>query len=620
MVVIELVRYPTPVRDGEGVIVDVLGERGRPGIDTLSVIRQFNLPDQFPEEVLTDARREVDRFTETIEPPRRDLTSHTIVTIDPWDARDFDDAISLERTSNGHWLLGVHIADVSHFVRSQTAIDTEAYRRGNSVYLPDRVLPMLPELISNNLASLQPERVRFTMTALIELDADGVVISTEFFRSAIRSAWRFNYEEIDQYLADDAPWRARLPADVFRLVRDMHNLAMVMRRRRMRRGAFDLILPEIKIDLDDDGRVKGAHLVENTESHQVIEEFMLAANEAVAQWFVDHDQVFLRRIHLPPSEVKLRDLKMFLTDLGIPCQDLSSRFEINRVLAASRDLPERDAVHFAILRSMQKAIYSPRDEGHYALASSAYLHFTSPIRRYPDLVIHRMLGAMIDGQRPKTDVGQLLAIGLHTSDTERRAEEAERDLIKLKLLNFLHDKIGSQWDAVVTGVESFGLFAQGIELPAEGFIPIESLPPDNYYYDRGTRTLAGHRSGNSYRLGDPIRVRISHVDPDRRELDFELIGRRRPGETTSHAGETTAAESRPPHRQRRRAATSSRGASRESASSRRSRSRPAKAARTKPPERQRKSKKAAPPATDKRRGSAKRKPKERGGRGSRQRD
>ncbi|MDB4458498.1 ribonuclease R [bacterium] len=520
-VVIEIANFPSINQPGEGVISEVLGDRGSPGVDTLSIIRQYDLPDDFPESVLEEARSQAEEFNESIG-NRTDFTKTTVITIDPKTARDFDDAISLEKLDNGHWQLGVHIADVSHFVPLNSELDTEAFQRATSIYLPDRVIPMLPEVISNNLASLQPNRVRYCMTALIEFTPDGIPIQTELHRGAIESDHRFTYEEIDDYLADDEPWKQKLPNEVFELVRNMHTLAMTLRRRRMKAGAINLILPEVKIDLDEDGKVVGAHTVDNTESHQVIEEFMLAGNEAVAQKMADKKLFYMRRVHPHPSEQKLNQLTEFVQQLGIQCESLKSRFEVKRVIEESENLPEQHAIHYAVLRSMQKAVYSPEEIGHYALNSENYCHFTSPIRRYPDLIIHRMVGDIIDGKKPDANFERLAMLGNHCSDLEKRATEAERDLIKLKLLNFMAGKIGHTMSAVITGVESFGIFAQGIEIPAEGMIPVDKLPPDTYQYDRNIRTLAGFREGNEYRLGDKIEVRVTKVDPDARNLEFEI--------------------------------------------------------------------------------------------------
>lgn len=523
-VVVEMVRFPSNTHDGEGVVVEVLGPRGKPGVDTQMIIHEFGLPGEFPAAVLEDARRQAEVFNAGREPGvRTDFTRQTVVTIDPTKARDFDDAISLERLENGHWLLGVHIADVSHFVRRGSQLDREAFARGNSVYLPDRVIPMLPEIISNNLASLQPHRKRFTLSVLIEMTDKGVVIGAEWCRGIIKSAHRFCYEEIDDYLADPAPWRDKLSPAVFELVGNMHRLAMTMRKRRMARGSIDLILPAVAIDLDADGQVSGAHVEEYTESHQVIEEFMLAANEAVAQKLADLDLNLLRRVHEPPSEMKLRDLTEFIRNLGFKTDNLQDRFELKRIVDLARARPEQHAVHFAVLRSMQKAVYSPKDSGHYALASDHYCHFTSPIRRYPDLVIHRMIGDLLDQQRPQADFKWLAQIGQHCSETEVRAEQAERELIKLKLLSYMSERIGTVFTGTVTGVESFGLFVQGREIPAEGLLHLENLPRDSYVFDSATRTLSGKRSENQFRLGDTISVRVRSVDLERRELEFDYV-------------------------------------------------------------------------------------------------
>ncbi len=525
-VVIEMVHFPSPTRDGEAVIVEVLGPRGQPGVDTQTIIHQFGLPGEFPSEVMEDARRSADRFDENDISARTDFTGETVVTIDPQEARDFDDAISLRRIEKDHWLLGVHIADVSHFVPLDSQLDIEARNRGTSVYLPDRVIPMLPEVISNNLASLQPDRVRYTMSVLIEYDPNGHFVRSELHRGAIRSAHRFNYEEIDEYLADDKPWKKRLSADVFCLLRDMHALAMILRAKRMRQGSIELTIPDVKILLDDDGRVRGAEIEKNTESHQLIEEFMLAANESVARRLaVDESLNLMRRIHEAPSPLKLRQLTEFVAALGLKSNSLESRFEIKRLIEETAGTPESAAVNVSVLRSMQKAIYSPREIGHYALNSDYYCHFTSPIRRYPDLVIHRMVGDVLDGKRPRDDFADLERLGQQCSELEQRAERAERDLIRLKLLNYLADKVGTTFDATVTGVEAVGLYCLCEPLPVDGLIPVDMLPRDRYYFDRTARALTGHRTGNSFRIGDRLRVKVALVDPDRRDLELELVGR-----------------------------------------------------------------------------------------------
>jgi len=524
-VVLEMVRFPTIFRDGEGVLTEVLGKAGEPGVDTLTIINEFGLPGPFSEEVLEEARRQAARFDESISDGRRDCTNQTVITIDPVDARDFDDAISLERIEQGHWLLGVHIADVAHFVPEGSPLDQEAAARGTSVYLPDRVIPMLPEVISNNLASLQPDRVRYARTCWIELTADGAFIAAEVERTAIRSRRRFAYEEVDVFLGDEHTKEVEMTADVRSLLGRMRDLARLLRGRRTARGSLELVMPEVKIDLDRDGRVSGAHVVENTESHQIIEEFMLSANEAVAWRLTEAGIPFLRRVHPQPDPRKLRQLTEFVSELGFEVDSLESRFELQRLLQLSRDTPEMHAVHYAVLRSLARAVYGPQEEGHYALASDCYCHFTSPIRRYPDLTVHRKLDHIGRKRRPASD--GLLEQGEACSQLERRAEAAERELVKLKLLLYLRSRVGEAMDAVVTGVEAFGLFVQGVDLPAEGLVPRDTLPDDHYRYDRRRHMLTGHRAGNSFRLGDRVRVVVAKIDLERRSAEFHIESRQR---------------------------------------------------------------------------------------------
>lgn len=529
-VVIEMVRFPSPTHDGEGVITEVLGPRGKPGVDTLSIIRQFNLADAFPEDARQEARQQAEQFDESIPPQRRDLTEQTVVTIDPADARDFDDAIALERADNGHWVLWVHIADVAHFVRPRSALDREARARATSVYLPDRVLPMLPEVISNSLASLQPRKVRYTKSVRLEFTPEGICVDKQFCAAAIRSKRRLNYDEVDAFLADPEPCRRRWGQSVCRLLADMHQLAMLLRRRRRDHGALELTMPEVKVDLDSQGRVCGAHVVEQTESHQIIEEFMLAANQAVAEAIQEKEIPFLRRIHQAPDPRKLKALTEFVRELGLKAVSLQNRFELQELLTSVRGQPIEHTVNLAVLRSMQRAVYSPEPLEHYALAMDCYCHFTSPIRRYPDLTVHRILDAILAGRKPRASYDELVLLGQHCSAQEERAEAAERELTRLKLLLYLSQRIGHEMDAVVTGVESFGLFVQGVELPAEGLIHAQSLADDYYRFDRAAHALVGARANNFYRLGDLLRVAVARVDLERRELDFRLLGRRRRGE------------------------------------------------------------------------------------------
>jgi ribonuclease R len=353
------------------------------------------------------------------------------------------------------------------------------------------------------------------------------------------------YEQVDEFLAAGAQpsrppeadampaLRKKLGGKVCDLLGRMHTLAMTLRQRRLKNGALELNMPEVKVELDKQGRVAGAHVVENTESHQIIEEFMLAANEAVAETLRDRGLAFLRRVHQAPSPEKLRALTEFMQELGYKTESLQSRFALQKLLAAATGRPEQHAVHFAVLRSLQRAIYSPMEEGHYALASDCYCHFTSPIRRYPDLTVHRLIDAILTRAKPRNNYEELVVLGRHCSDREQRAEAAERVLTKLKLLAYLSTRIGEEMDAVVTGVESYGIFVQGVKLPAEGLVRVESLRDDTYHFDRASHTLSGHRACNSYRLGDLLRVAVARVDLERRELDFRVVEREKKRTTIS---------------------------------------------------------------------------------------
>lgn len=524
-VFVEMVTFPSGDGErGEGVILEVLGKTNNPAIDTLTIMRQYALPETFPDEVLEEARTRADAFDETAVPTdRRDLTDLLTVTIDPFDARDFDDAISLEK-QDGRWTLWVHVADVSAFVPAGGAIDREAEKRATSVYLPDRVIPMIPELISNHLASLQPEQPRFTKTVEIEMLDDGVITSVEVYNAVIRSDRRFSYEQIDDFLDDPESKRQSWGAATCDLIHRMHTLAMAMRRRRFNRGSLTLDVPEVKIDLDKNGKVKGAHVVAYTESHQIIEEFMLAANQAVATWLDDQELNFLHRIHPPPDRRKLRQLEQFVKDLRLPIAAVQSRQEIQQVLDLVAGTPLENAVNLVVLKSMNKAIYAPDREGHYALDMQHYCHFTSPIRRFPDLTVHRLVQNLITRRStPDEPFAELLRLGFHCSDQERNAAQAERELIQLKLLHLMKKRVGETMRVVIGRLFPDGLFARGVELPVDGYLPVSELPSDKYRFERRGQMLVGFREGNRFRLGDELTVRVAKVDLRERQLFFGFV-------------------------------------------------------------------------------------------------
>jgi ribonuclease R len=528
-VVIDMLRFPSSDERGEGVIVEVLGPHGQPGVDTLSIIKAFGLPEEFPAPALDEARSAAAAFSETDLAGRTDFTADTVITIDPKDARDFDDAVSVTiDPKTKHWVLTVHIADVGHFAKAGGQLDAEARRRATSVYLPQKVLPMFPEMISNGLASLQEGKLRYVKTVRMEFTPAGQRGHVEFFNGAIRVAKRFTYEEVQEQLNEMNAERGTRNAEPLKpeleaMLKRMRDLALLLRKKRFKRGSLELTMPEAVLEYDANGRVTGAHFATHDLSHQIVEEFMLAANEAVAE-HLNHEEIpFLRRVHPAPNEEKLVAFAQFADILGYRIRRPQDRFELQRVLADSAEKPERAAIHYALLRSLKQATYSPIQDQHYALASQQYCHFTSPIRRYPDLVVHRLLDRWIKHKKAAADETELIALGEHCSRMERRAETAERELVKLKILLFLSRKLGEQFDAVITGVADYGFFAQVEQFPAEGLVHISSLVDDFYQFDEAGHALEGRRSKRRYRLGDRVKVEVARVDIQKRMLDFRVV-------------------------------------------------------------------------------------------------
>lgn len=523
LVVVNVLVYPSMKSLGQCEVIEVLGQAGEAKADAMSVIRQFHLPDEFSPQALEEAA-ELDRqfVQQRIGPDRVDWTNETIVTIDPPDAYDFDDAVFVERFANGHWRVGVHIADVSHFVRPNTGIDRDARQRGTSVYLPGHVLPMLPSKLSSNLASLIEGEIRFTKTVVVHFDPDGRSTDIQFQNSAIRVSKRLNYEEVSEYFGSAAVGDDWTP-EVRGLLDRMRELAAILRQRRRERGMLELSMPETQLEYDKGGRVSGAHYRLESESHRVIEEFMLTANEAVAEKLRALDVSFIRRVHPTPDPLKLEIFSNFVGSLGLQMDGSMSRFEMQRMLREAAELPIKQAVHYGFLRSMKEAVYSAEDDGHYALASDCYCHFTSPIRRYPDLVVHRMLDQWIRTGKAGFDRSELLILGEHCSFTERRAAKAERELVKIKLLDWLRDRVGEEIDGVITGVEEYGLFVQGEKIPSEGLLSVRGLPDDFYTLDRATHSLVGRRSGNRFQLGQRLRTRIARVEVEARLVDLAFV-------------------------------------------------------------------------------------------------
>ena len=541
-VVVDLLKFPSAEARGEGVIAEVLGPLTQPGVDLLTIIRAFGLPEAFPEAALAEARVQADAFNENDFDGREDFTQGTVITIDPVDARDFDDAVSVEiDPKTKHWILTVHIADVAHFVKPGGPLDNEARKRATSIYLPGKVIPMFPEIISNGLASLQQGKLRYVKTVQIEYTANLQKAHVRFANGAIRTVRRFSYEEVGEILRADPGERRgvtptwtdstttsglRLDArqeEVHALIFRMRDLALKLRAKRMKRGSLELNMPETVLEYDKDGRVNGAHFAVNDLSHQMIEECMLAANEAVAEHFSRLEVPFLRRVHPAPNEEKLIDFAAFAKLLGYPMERPQDRFELQRLLNITADKPERAAIHYAMLRSLKQAWYSPIQDEHFALASQDYCHFTSPIRRYPDLQVHRLLDRWIRTGKANADEAELVMLGDHCSKMERRAETAERELVKLKILQYMSTRLGEKFDAVVTGVAEYGFFAQAEQFPAEGLIHVSSLIDDFYRFEEESRSLYGTKTKKRYRLGDRVRVEVLRVDIAKRMLDFRLV-------------------------------------------------------------------------------------------------
>ena len=523
-VVVEILTYPTEQYLARGVIVEVLGKAGRYDSEIKSIIHQFHLPSEFDGDCNKQASEAATGFEpENIE-NREDITDKVIVTIDPPDAKDFDDAISVEQDDEGNWVLGIHIADVSNFVKADSALDIEGKERGNSVYLPGKVIPMLPEVLSNGVCSLQPQQKRFVKSAYLTYDEKGKVLSRRFANSVIKSTERLTYRQADRILKGHTKVAKH---EAVELVKNMERLSRVIEKRRVENGMLHLDLPETELVMDKSGRVVDAEPADDSYPHTIIEMFMVEANDAVAALLDRLNIGFMRRIHPEPDALSMKNLAKLVRAFGYNLPRTPDRRAIQDLLAAVKGADCSFGVNLAVLRSFEKAEYAPVNVGHFALASIHYCHFTSPIRRYADLLVHRVLEYYLQN---RVDLAKnfsvemdLAEIGKHISFTEQRAEDAERELKAVLILQMLSKRINDELDCVVTGLAGFGVFVQSRKFGIEGLIQMGDLGPDEWKYNQKGQCIEGERTGRSIRLGQGLKVRIVSVNVAARQLNVSPV-------------------------------------------------------------------------------------------------
>lgn len=528
VVVVELTKYPSGERNAQGKIISVLGRKGEPGVDMLTVLAKYNLPREFPQKVLDYvdtipagiSQAELDR--------RRDLRGETIVTIDGADAKDLDDAISVKKLENGNFRLGVHIADVTHYVRENTVLDEEAIKRATSVYLIDLVIPMLPQKLSNDLCSLNPNTDKLSLSCEMEIDRHGAVKQSDVFESVIRTTARMTYDDVNAILTDRDEALREKYADLVPMFETMEELFHILNEKRIARGAIDFDFTESYIELDEKGEPIDVRPFVRGVSNRIIEEFMLAANETVAETYHWQRLPFVYRIHEDPDPEKLQIFSDMATTMGVPVRfgkDIEPK-DLQKVLANVKGTDAEHVLSKLLLRSMMQAKYSPTNLGHFGLAAKFYTHFTSPIRRYPDLQIHRIIKKQLNGKLAGPEIEKyhniVAKISTISSEMERVAEDAEREVDDLKKAQYMHAHLGQEFDGVISSVTSFGFF---VELPntIEGLVHINTLPPDVMYDDR--RMILTSDTYGVIQLGDRVKVQVAAVDLDNREINFEFLGR-----------------------------------------------------------------------------------------------
>ncbi|MEK3985860.1 ribonuclease R [Paenibacillus sp. FSL K6-3166] len=541
-VVVRIVNYPEGRSAAEGEIIEILGHKDDPGVDILSIIRKHQLPEAFPAEVMNEADNAPDSITEEeiAEQGRRDLRGLNIVTIDGEDAKDLDDAVNVQRLENGHYKLGVHIADVGYYVRESSELDKEAYDRGCSVYLVDRVIPMLPHRLSNGICSLNPQVDRLTMSCEMEFNEHMKVVKHDVFTSVIRTKERMTYSNVRKILEDEDPELLERYSPLIDDFRLMKELAMKLRDARMRRGAVDFDFEESKIIVDENGKAVDIVKRERSVAEQIIEEFMLAANETVAEHFHWLKVPFLYRIHEDPDPEKLQNFMAFAANFGYHVKGRGNSVHpraLQDLLEQIQGTKEQTVISTMMLRSMKQAKYDAESTGHFGLAAEYYSHFTSPIRRYPDLVIHRVMrevienGGALSQKRHDYLAGRMPDIAQQSSERERVAVEAERDTEQLKKAEYMQDKVGEEFEAMVSSVTSFGMFIE-LDNTVEGLIRLSAMSDDYYHFDEAHMALIGERTSRVFRIGDEVKIRVAKVNMDDHTIDFELVDMkpRAPGE------------------------------------------------------------------------------------------
>lgn len=526
LVVAAITTQPDKFSRPIGEIVEVLGDHMAPGMEINVAIRNHDLPYIFPDEVLQEAAKFPAFVPEEAIKGRVDLRNLSFVTIDGEDARDFDDAVYCVPRTQGGWKLYVAIADVSHYVRPATLLDKEAYSRGNSVYFPARVIPMLPEALSNNLCSLNPNVDRLVMVCEMTIHESGRIMDFEFHEAVIKSHRRLTYTQVHKMMEKNDQRMRDQFADVVPYLENLYALFAVLHKARDSRGAIDFDMPETKIVYGKDRKIEKIVPYERFNSHKVIEECMLAANISAAQFLQKHEQPGLYRVHEGPRQEKLEDLRRFLQDIGLkmPVHRDPVPADYAHILRAVRERPDASMIQMMLLRSMSQAIYSPDNKGHFGLSYDAYAHFTSPIRRYPDLLVHRSIKHILNHRNPQTNDGYFTQAGEHCSMTERRADDATSEVTDWLKCEFMMDKVGQEFEGRVAGVTSFGVFVELKEFYVEGLVHISTLPDDYYQFDAIKHVLFGERTGRSFRIGDDVKIQVARVDLDQCEIDFVLAG------------------------------------------------------------------------------------------------